>query len=124
MLLNNARGSARASFSVPAAAGFAPEALYLSPVADAARRPLDDVWRLSVLIENAFPAGGGSLVVEVLRVGGDPAVAADWIDSGVSFNAAGIGALVELAAVNGVRLRAQQGGAGAAGAVVVSAWWA
>jgi hypothetical protein len=62
-------------------------------------------------------------VVEVwaLRHGGDAKNAAHWFNTTISHNAAGMSALIELAATTKVKLRAKSGGT--AGNMAVSAFW-
>lgn len=114
-------GSARVVFTVPVgAAAFAPEALYLKVLEPGTPNGLFNVVRkLRILVEALVATA--TVAVELLKVGGNPALAADWVDSGIVINAAGLATLIELAGAHGVRIRAKSGGT--AGAMAIDAWW-
>lgn len=118
---NGDEGSARAVFTVTAAAGvYAVEELFLKVLeTDKAEGLYRKIRRLRVLLENLV----ATCVVEIwaLRHGGNVATAADWINTGLSHNAAGMSALFELAASTRIKLRAKSGGT--AGNQAVSAFW-
>lgn len=119
---DNNSGQMRQTFNIPAAAGnYAPEELFLKVLEPGSAAGLyQKVRQLRILLEAAPPAGG-VIEIWVLRVGGDPTNIAHWFNSGINVNAVGLSALIELAGVNGARLRAKSGGA--VGAVAVDAWW-
>jgi hypothetical protein len=120
MVIDSDRGCARVSFTVPVGAGiYAPEEIYCKVEPTAPSGYYSIVSQLRVLIENLI----ATAVVEiwVLRVGGNAASAGDWFYSGISHNAAGLSALIELASIQGVKLRAKSGGT--AGAMLVDAFW-
>lgn len=115
------RGEARASFTVPAGAGaYAPEEIYLKlPESNVPAGLYDLVSQLRILIEALI----ATAVVEVwiLRMGGDPSSAGDWFNSGISQNAAGLSALIEMSSAAGIKLRAKSGGT--AGNMPVTVFW-
>lgn len=113
------RGARTLDFTVPAANGtYAPEILYCN-VDNDARTGMDVVSQLSAAVTQ-LPAGA-TLEVSILKIGGQPKVDGDWIATGTSYAAVGLGALLGLAAWSGVRLRAKSGGT--AGTATVHASW-
>lgn len=116
-------GSARCpSFAVPVGAGgYAPEELFLKvQETDVPEGAYRKIRQLRILIENLI----ATAVIEVwaLRHGGDVKNAAHWFNTGLSHNVVGLGALMELACLTKVKLRAKSGGT--AGNMAVSAFWA
>lgn len=109
----------RIIFAVPVGAGgYAPEILYLN-VDNAAKSLMDIVLELRFAIENLIATA--VVEVDILRVGGDPTVAGDWILNVQNKNTAGLADLLALAGWQGVRIRAKSGGT--AGNMAVSAAW-
>jgi hypothetical protein len=133
-----AQGTRRLTFAVPVTSGqYAPEVLYcaLANVATAQsaggvvsepRRggmqfleaPLDTVREISVMVESLVTASAVEL--DLLKPGGDPTVAGDWILAAKSWAAVGL-QLQLLADWPGVRLRVKSGGT--VGTTIVSAVW-
>lgn len=112
------RGEARVNFAVPAAAGqYAPEVLYIAQE-QSPKALLDAILELRLLVES-IPAGA-EIEVDLLRAGGDPRSAGDWLGAALSYNAAGLAAKEELAGAR-ARVRAKSGGM--AGDAVVNAYW-
>lgn len=113
-----ARGRRRVSFTVPAEAdAYAPEVLYLAQE-QSVRALFDPISELRLLVED-LPADA-VVEVDLLRAGGNPAVAGDWITAALTYDAAGLAAKEELAGALG-RVRVKSGGAG--GEAVVNAFW-
>jgi len=105
----------RHTFAIPAGAGdYAPTELVLDEGSGDSR-----VYDCSVLIES-LPASSG-LEVWLLRVDGDPDEEDDWIASGVVYEEAGLGTLLQLGAWSGVKLRGVSGGT--SGSLVASVSW-
>lgn len=107
----------RQTFTVPLAAGdYAPEVLYCG-------KPVDDVTKLhqpdefQALLESA-PAAA-ELVVQHLRVDGDPTVDGDWVESD-TFTSIGLTDRLDMLS-QPTRVKMRSGGT--AGAAAVSARW-
>lgn len=114
------RGEHRVDFTVPGGAGsYAPEVIYLNPedVEDATQE-LARVFELQVHIE-ALPADA-EIEVDVLRAGGDPETAGDWLTAVQAYASTGLHIRLLLEGQR-VRLRAKSGGTG--GSAPVNAWW-
>lgn len=108
-------GMARATFTVPAAAGaYASQEIHLRQH----QGSYDHVQALRVLVEDDPPTGA-VVELDLLRAGGSPET--DWVTATITYNAKGLGALVELAGWRGVRVRAKSGGT--AGNLPVSVSW-
>lgn len=106
-------------FTVPAGAGaYAPEVLYLNVDNDKRSMP-DVVGRLTLILVNLIATV--AIEVDTLKPGGDPSNAAHWRTAMKSYNTLGIQALLELANVVGIRIRAKSGGTG--GAQEIDAHW-
>jgi hypothetical protein len=109
---------ARKTFAVPVTSGnYAPEEILFGPTSSSLAPA--SIVGLTVLLETLGAATGASLEIWLLRVDGDPEVAADWLLYDSSLSAVG-GETIALASVSGVKIRAKS--AGTAGSVVVSAW--
>jgi hypothetical protein len=118
------RNQAHVSFTVPAGSGsYAAEVLYLTSDANTTRPKtqggFDPVRWLRGAVLTLVTAA--EVEVDVLRAGGDPATSGDWILDVQSLTAAGLGALLELPSIQGVRVRCKSGGN--AGSMPVSIWW-
>jgi hypothetical protein len=108
------------TFAIPAGAGaFAPEILYLAYENSAKAAP-DLVSEMSAVLET-LPAGA-SLEVDILKVGGDPAVDADYNIAVRVWNALGLQTLFQLAKWRGVRVRGKSDGT-AGNLTLDLSWW-
>jgi len=116
-------GQQSKTFVVPAGAGsYAPEIIYLRMTPTQMGSLFDPVSELTVIVES-LPAAA-QIEIDIIKPGtaqeGD-AVAGNWLTNLQTHTSTGIKALLQLARIAGIRLRAKSGGT--AGNSVVHAWW-
>lgn len=125
-MLNPNRGAGRINFTIPAGAGtYDTQVLHLradNQVALALSKGAlwDNVEELVILVEGTPPLTS-QVEVDLLRVGGDATVDADWVKTVATATAKGVYDPLRVAGWAGVRLRGKSGGT--AGALPVSVRW-
>ena len=112
-------GQQTKTFTIPAGAGAYASAV-IHTRQDQTRGQSDDVSELTLMIES-LPAAA-AIEVDLLKPGGDPDVAADWLLAVQSHNTIGLKAILQLASWRGARVRGKSGGTGG-NAVVHCSWW-
>lgn len=118
-------GGAEDDFVTPAPTGtYAPEIIYLNrdhlTAGVAAPSDLAFVSELQVVIEALVVTS--SFVVDLLKPGGDPDTAGDWLLDMASYTALGLQVPEPFARWYGVRLRSKSGGTGGTSTASIR-WW-
>ena|SRR3990167_5470656 len=112
-MFHSSHGQHSIQFTVPAGSGsYAAEIMYLTS-GDPETLPtgvgqFDVVSELTGVVSDLETAS--TLEVDILKPGGDPATAADWILAVAEWTAAGLQTLVALSGWPGVRIRCKSGG--------------
>lgn len=123
-MLHTSHGQVFQEFTVPGTGGnYATQIVYLR--SDDPTEAPDSLGGFDYVSELQVHLGslvtGVTIEVDILKQGGDPAVAGDWLLAVESYTTAGLHVVLALAGVPGVRIRAKSGGTG--GTQSVQVWW-
>lgn len=118
-------GGVEDDFVVPGGSGnYAPEVIYLNrdhrTAGVAAPSDMAYVSEVQIVVE-AIPATA-SFVVDLLKPGGDPTAAGDWLLDQYTYTSTGANAPIPFSRWHGVRVRAKSGGTGGTATASVR-WW-